>query len=350
MKFRILIYIGIILFYGCQPSSSRIKNENSFGGTLKINEPVIFSSLFPHCIKDQVSNQMVSQIYDGLIKYDAFDLSLKPAIASSWKIDSSETVYTFYLRDNVFFHDDPCFPNGKGRKVVANDFIYTYTLLATQNENNPNFFGTINNVLGATEHYYNKSTEIQGLSSINDTTLQIKLVKPNPLFLYLLASPIAAVIPKEAFENYQYKSFIGTGPYFVSNFPVNSEPLILERNPYYYKKDMSGHSLPYMDSVIITFNSSVLKELSMLKKGELDLVYNIGNDDVSLFLEKNINLFKGKSPKFILQLSNYNQNSQLQHIVRRNLKGFITNSQNYFDLSKVYFEKNIHDSLPTAQR
>ena len=349
MKFKALIYIILFLFYSCQPSTSRIGNLNSYGGTLKINQPVVFSSLFPHCIKDQVSNQLVSQLYDGLIKYDAFDLSLKPAIANSWKLDSTEKVYHFYLKDNVYFHDDPCFPEGIGRKVNANDFVYTYTLLATQSENNPNFFGTIDNILGASMHYYNNSAEIQGLTAVNDTTLKIVLEKPNPLFLYLLASPIAAVIPKEAFESYQYKSYIGTGPYYVCSYPIEGEPLVLARNPYYYKKDKSGNSLPYMDSVIISFNSSVMKELSMLKKGELDLVYNISNDDVSLFLEKNIQLFKGTSPKFILQLSNYNQNSQLQHIIRRDLKGFITNSQNYFDLSKVYFEKPLHDTLLTSR-
>ncbi len=347
MKYIVLIHLILILFYGCEPTISRKNNPNTYGGTLKINEPYIFSSLFPHCIKDQVSGQIISQIYEGLVKFDAFDLSVKPAIAHHWKIDSSETVYRFFLNNNIYFHDDLCFPEGKGRKVTAADFVYSFTLLATQNEYNLNFFGTVDNIQGATGHYFNKNSVVSGLIAENDTTLVIKLVKPNPLFLYLLASPVASVIPKEAFENYQYKSYIGSGPFYVSHFPVEGEPLILERNALYYQKDKTGSYLPYLDSVIISFNSSVMKELSMLSKGELDMVYNLNNDDLAQYLEKNIDQFKGKTPRFILQLSNYNQNYQLQHIIRRDLKGFITNSQNYFDLSKVYFEKPSSDSLLT---
>lgn len=350
MKYKTLIYIIFILFVSCNSTSTRTRNANNYGGTLKINAPFIFNSLFPHSIKDQVSSQMISQIYEGLVKFDAYDLSVKPAIASNWKIDSSETTYYFYLHNNVYFHDDACFPKGIGRKVTAQDFVYTYTLLATENENNTCFFGSIDNILGAKDHYFKKSAAIQGLSAINDTTLKIILEKPNPLFLYILASPVASVIPSEAFENYKYKNYIGTGPFFVSKYPLDGKNLILERNPYYYSQDKSGNYLPYLDSIIVSFNGSVVKELSMLKRGELDLVYNINNEHVSRFLEESINLFKGKSPKFILLLSNYNQNFLLQHIVRRDLKGFITNSQNFYDLSKVYFEKPVQDSLLSVQK
>jgi peptide/nickel transport system substrate-binding protein len=349
MKYIVLISVLSVLFYGCQPVDSRKKSPNSHGGTLKLNEPYIFSSLFPHSIKDQVSGQVISQIYEGLVKFDAFDLSVKPAIAKEWKIDQSETIYRFYLNNNIYFHDDACFADGKGRKVTASDFIYTFTLLATANEYNLNFFGTIDNIQGATDHYYKKTKEITGLVAENDTTLVIKLVKPNPLFLYLLASPATAVIPKEAFENYSYKCYIGTGPFYVGHFPAEGEPLILVRNPYYYQKDRNNDFLPYLDSVIISFNSSVVKELSMLRKGELDMVYNLSNENVALYLEKNMDQFKGKKPKYILQLSNYNQESQLQHIMRRDLKGFITNSQNIFDLSKVYFEKAKSDTITSKQ-
>lgn len=349
MKYIVLIQLFLIFFYGCETEVSLKINPNTYGGTLKINEPYKFSSLFPHCIKDQVSGQIVSQIYEGLVKFDAFDLSVKPAIAYDWNIDSTETIYRFFLNNNIYFHDDICFPKGIGRKITASDFVYSFTLLASQNENNLNFFGTIDNIQGATEHYFNKNSTITGLVAVNDTTLLIKLIKPNPLFLYLLASPAATVIPREAFESYQYKSYIGSGPFYVCHYSTEGEPLILKRNAHYYQRDKSGDFLPYLDSVIISFNSSVIKELSMLRKSELDMVYNLSNENVALYLEKNIEQFKGKTPLFILQLSNYNQNSQLQHIIRRDLKGFITNSQNYFDLSKVYFESSKSDSTLLIQ-
>lgn len=350
MKFSYLLFLVSLFFYACNDAVKEKGNPNSFGGTLKINEPSIFSSLFPHCIKDQVSSHMVSQIFEGLVKFDAFDLSVKPAVAERWEVDSTETTYRFFLHTNVYFHNDKCFTEGIGRKVTANDFVFSFTLLATQNENNVSFFGTIDNILGASEHYFANSTKkIQGVFAENDSVLIIQLVRPNPLFLYFLASPAASVIPREAFELYKYKSHIGCGPFYISHIPTHGEPLILQRNDNYYHTDKAGYYLPYLDSIIVSFNSSVIKELSMLSKGELDIVYNIDNKTVAMFLEKNIAKFKGETPKFILQVSNFNPDFQLQHILRRDVKGFITNSQNYYDLSKVYFESEKQDSLITSR-
>jgi len=38
-------------------------------------------------------------------------------------------MYEFVLRDDVFFHDDPLFENGNGRKAVASDFVYSFERL-----------------------------------------------------------------------------------------------------------------------------------------------------------------------------------------------------------------------------
>ncbi len=347
---KFLFFITIVFTFGCTNGYDKKPNPNSFGGTLRINERSKIISLFPHSINDIVSSHIISQLYDGLVKFNAYDLSVKPAIADTWEIDSTETVYKFYLNTNVFFHDNECFSDGIGRKVTANDFVYTFTLLATKNENNQNFFGTIDKVIGATDHYYsdkNNNTEknITGIRAENDTVLVICLEKPNPLFLYLLASPAAAVIPREAFEKDGYKSFVGTGPFYINKYPKENETLALIRNPNYYQKDNSNNYLPYLDTIIINFNNSSKTELQMLSEGKLDLLYNVDNSNVTLYLEKNLHQFKGNKPQLVLQMSNLSNNVQLQHIIKRNLKGFITNSQNYYDLSKVYYEPEKKDSL-----
>lgn len=345
MRVIFLLPFFLLFLYACNPSDEKNGNPNKFGGTLKINETYCLSTLFPHCIKDQSSSHIASQIYEGLAKYEASDLSVSPAIAAYWEIDSTETTYRFYLNNNVYFNNDECFTDGIGRKVTAQDFIYTFNLLASQNENNVCFFGSIDNIKGASEHYFgNNSQNISGIKAENDTLLIIQLEKPNPLFLYLLASPVASVIPHEAFEKYGYKSTVGCGPFYISHFSNNGEPLILQRNVNYHQKDKSGNFLPYLDSIIVTFNGSVKKELSMLCKGELDIVYNVDNNSLTSFLEKNITQFKGEKPTFILQVSNFNPEFQLQHIMKKNIKGFITNSQNYYDLSKVYIEPELPDS------
>jgi peptide/nickel transport system substrate-binding protein len=55
------------------------------------------------------------------------DLKPVPAIARRWEISKDGLRYTFYLRPDVFFHDSPVFPNGKGRRVIARDFAYSFS-------------------------------------------------------------------------------------------------------------------------------------------------------------------------------------------------------------------------------
>jgi peptide/nickel transport system substrate-binding protein len=351
---KYFLFISIVLTFGCSNSSNKKHKPNSYGGTLRINERSQIITLFPHSVKDIVSSHIISQLYDGLVKFNAYDLSVKPAIAMNWEIDSTETVYRFYLNTNVFFNDNECFANGIGRKVTANDFVYTFTLLATKNDNNLNFFGTIDKIVGATDFYFsdtlnNDLGRISGIKAENDSVLVICLEKPNPLFLYSLASPAAAVIPREAFEKYGYKSYVGAGPFYINNYATGNEPLVLLRNPNYYQKDNSNNFMPYLDTVIFNFNGSSKSELQMLSEDKLDLLYNVDNTNVTVYLEKNIQQFKGNKPKFVLQMSNLSNNVQLQHIIKRNLKGFITNSQNYFDLSKVYYESEKKDTLLTKK-
>ena len=103
MKFfiKVLIPIYLITCYSCSHNAEYKTNTNNFGGTLRINEHSNYISLFPHSTNDIVSFHLISQLYDGLVKYNAFDLTVCPAIANRWEIDSTETVYTFFLNTNV---------------------------------------------------------------------------------------------------------------------------------------------------------------------------------------------------------------------------------------------------------
>ena len=40
--------------------------------------------------------------------------------------DPQPITWHFKLRDDIFFHDSPCFPDGKGRKMVASDVFYSW--------------------------------------------------------------------------------------------------------------------------------------------------------------------------------------------------------------------------------
>ena len=110
-----------------------------------------FVTLFPADVEDAISSKMVSQIHDGLVKFSTKDLSVLNAIADNWTVDESQTVYTFTLKDNVYFHNDACFDGGKGRKVIASDFKYAFEIM-TSKETSQNTHLFKDRIVGASDY------------------------------------------------------------------------------------------------------------------------------------------------------------------------------------------------------
>jgi len=102
-----------------------------YGGVFRCNEVEYFRSLYPLNITEVGGHRITNQIYEGLVRFDQADLSIKPSLAESWEMDSNGLGFTFHLRKGVRFHDDACFTDGKGREVTAYDFEYCLTKLCT---------------------------------------------------------------------------------------------------------------------------------------------------------------------------------------------------------------------------
>ena len=65
---------------------------------------------------DANSHEYIGKIFSGLVRMSD-DLEILPDIAERWEVDDSHTVYTFFLRKNVKFHN--------GRPVAAGDVKYS---------------------------------------------------------------------------------------------------------------------------------------------------------------------------------------------------------------------------------
>ena len=245
-----------------------------YGGSLKISEEESFRSIFPLDIVDAISAKIASQIHNGLVKFNSKDLSINSCIAKNWEIDSTETIYTFELRDNVYFHDDPCFEGGKGPKVTAQDFKYTFELLCSKGfENSYNMVK--NNIKGAKEFYNGNTSELEGLDVIDDHTLKIYLNEPLSSFIYKLAMPNTSVISKTAYEKYGLNMKVGAGAFKYGKTENELTDVYLVANNNYFLQDSYGNKLPYLDSVHFHFNESKMIELEMFKQKKLSLIHGL---------------------------------------------------------------------------
>ena len=249
---------------GESESGSNLRKANGgryYGGVFKLNESEFLKTLFPHNITDAVSTRIASQIYEGLFKFDPSDLSVKKCLVQDYTVDTTGLVYTFKLKKNVFFHDDPCFEGGKGRLLTAKDVAYCFTLLATQNANNQGYTSFKGLIKGADAHYNasangaSVSSPIEGIKVVDDHTIQMFLTQPSSMFLSKLAMPFAYIFPKEAFDKYGLDlrvKAVGSGPFILQN--VDDEmSVILKRNDKYHGVDEFNNKLPFLDAVDIRF-------------------------------------------------------------------------------------------------
>lgn len=253
-----------------------------YGGVFNANETEQIRSLFPLSLTQAAAHRIGAQIYEGLVRFDQQDLSLQPALAESWDVDASGTVYTFKMRQGVRFHDNACFPDGKGRVVTGADVLRCFTALCTYSEANQMDWLLLDRVLGANTHYTasmqgRPSDGVKGFELVDANTFRITLDSAWPAFLQLLAHQGCWIYPQELVDHYGSKARwepVGTGPFRKAEFRPG-EVLILERNEHYWDKDSLGNELPFLDAVRYTFVGDKEKELDEFELGRLSLVYEL---------------------------------------------------------------------------
>ncbi|MCD6118836.1 ABC transporter substrate-binding protein [bacterium] len=104
-------------------------------------------SLDPAHITDTVSDSVARRIFDGLVRFDENGL-LKPSIAKNWVASEDGREWKFFLEDSVTFHN--------GRKVKADDFVYSFTRLlepATKSER----AGLLYPIKGARAYFFSRT-------------------------------------------------------------------------------------------------------------------------------------------------------------------------------------------------
>ncbi len=265
-KKRLLVFsflmAGFFLLVSCGNDVHRHPGKMIF----RYNESGGLVNLDPAFAKDLPHIWVCNQLYNGLVQLDD-SLHVRPAIARHWKVSPDGKTYTFYLRKDVYFHDDPVF-HGKKRRVTAFDFVYSFQRLANPKTASPGSW-VFEGVAGKAPH--------KAFRALNDSVLQITLKKPFPPFLGILAMQYCSVIPHEAVDYYGVnfrKHPVGTGPFFLKNW-VEGVKMVLQKNPDYFEKDASGHRLPYLDAVAISFLRDKMTAFLEFTKGNLDFISGI---------------------------------------------------------------------------
>ena len=112
-----------MLFLGCGFEGQKLEQQ-----VFRYNEFRNITSLDPAFARNPQNIWPIQQLFNGLVQLDD-SLNIQPEIARRWEISSEGTIYTFFLREDVYFHDSPVFGSAKSRTVTAEDFVFSFDRL-----------------------------------------------------------------------------------------------------------------------------------------------------------------------------------------------------------------------------
>ena len=248
-----------LLIAGC--GAAKKKNRNIF----HYNEHSGITSLDPAFAKAQATMWPAHQLFNTLVEVND-SLQIVPSLARSWDVSDDRLTYTFHLRDDVFFHDDPAFSNQKGRKLTAADIEYSFKRILDTKTASPGAW-----------IFNGKVDSEDPFRAVDDSTFRLRLLKPYNPILGILSMQYCSIVPREAVEKYGTafrRHPVGTGPFrFVAW--EEGQALVMAKNENYFEKDQAGRRLPYLDGIKISFYDSKATEFLMFRQKKLDFINDI---------------------------------------------------------------------------
>jgi oligopeptide transport system substrate-binding protein len=289
----------VVVFFFLQRKNKHISTINQ-EKVLDVVSIADVKNIDPVLVDDVYCAEAVSNIYEGLLEYDYFKrpYQIVPQLAASMPVISADNlVYTFKIKEGVYFQNNKCFPNNKGRELVAEDFVYSLKRIADHKLNCPRYSVLAGRIKGLSEWHDkyasidtkpNYDDVIEGLKAIDKYTLQITLTKPFPQLLHNLTLAYCSVVPKEAVDYYK-ESFInnpvGTGPFTLASYNPQANKIVYLKNlnyrDEYFPADLpkeynleayAGKKLPLIDKVVTHIITEEQTRSLKFKKGEIDLM------------------------------------------------------------------------------
>jgi len=220
-------------------------------------------TLNPVAAVDVPSREVIGRLNADLIHIDRQTQHTGPALARSWTVTPDGLHYTLELRRGLRFSD--------GQPVEAEDVVFSFRCYLDERNASPQ----------------------RDLLIIGGKPLVVRKLDASRV-AFDLAQPYAAaerifdslaIVPRRRLQKAQDEGNLsaawglgtapsdiaGLGPFRLKSY-VPGERIVLERNPYYWKIDRAGRSLPYLDEIVFLLVPSDDAQVVRFKAGETDLI------------------------------------------------------------------------------
>jgi len=202
--------------------------------------------------------------YPNMLRWDPSAKVLLPNLVTRWKIEDGARTFTFWLRKGVRWSD--------GVPFTTEDILFWYQHVLQNKDLTPSI-----------AREYKRGGELMQVEKVDDYTIRFRFKEPNGRFLenmaampgyemidlaahyfkqfhpdFVLEETLNAQAKEKKFD-FWYQRFQSLRdwpnpdcprlwPWIVTK-PPPARPIVLERNPYYWKVDPQGNQLPYIDRV-----------------------------------------------------------------------------------------------------
>ncbi len=263
------VLAGCLLAAGCQDGASTPPPKTGWvSGTLRLGQRSDFRSLDPAIANDTSLVPIVRVLFQPLLDYDD-GVNLEPLTAAAMPTLSKDgKTYTFRLRKDVHFSN--------GRPVTADDYVYAWQRVLNPKTKSPWTSFVTDRVVGARDYAEGKAMDVHGLHAPDPYTLEVDLIHPDLTFLYVVAMPFLAPVPREEIEKFpeddRNAEFalhpVGNGPFRLTEWQRGLR-MRLERDANYWGQPAG------LDAINVQFGLDDLTMQMMFERGELDLMDRI---------------------------------------------------------------------------
>lgn len=263
--------LGIILLVSCYKKQANNKKIFTY------NEVSGIASLDPAFAKNQSIMWGIHQLYNTLVEVDS-NMQLAPSLAKWWSLSPDKKSLTFALRTDVYFNNDDCFAQKRGRLLVAADVVYSLQRILQASTASPGAW-----------IFNNRVDSIQPFTAPNDSTFVLHLLQPFYPILGILSMQYCSIVPQEAVVKYGAdfrRHPVGSGPFAFVAWE-EGQALILKKNNHYFEKDTAGNRLPYIDGIRVNFFDSKATEFLAFQQGKLAFINDIDPSFKDELLTKN---------------------------------------------------------------
>lgn len=241
-----LLLAGAVLYAGLGTGCKKRESKVAIAakeGRLLLGNGVEPQSLDPHISTGISELNIHFALMEGLVRFNARDLTLLPGIAERWTVSEDGLLWRFYLRKNARWSN--------GDIVTGTDFLFAWQRILSPKVGSPNAY-LLYGVKGAEAYHQGQATSFTetGFSCPDPFVVTIRLRKPLPYFLSLIMHPAwlplhpASVLAEgpadERLSGWcRAGKYISNGPFMLTEHLVN-EKVVVGANPHYYGANSIG--------------------------------------------------------------------------------------------------------------